>query len=102
MLCCRRLQVREGEVARPPPRYSAAAAGLMDASRRAQLAGRGRGGGGGDDAAGEAPAALRAKVLPGSEAFDPIAYLATIHSVRLLVLRRAATTSAHSPQAAWE
>jgi hypothetical protein len=79
--CGRRMQVREGAAARQPPRYSAAAAGLLDAARRTQLAGRGRGSAVGEAVAGEAPPALRAKVLPGSEAFDPDAYLATIHAV---------------------
>lgn len=62
------------------PRYSGRISLLDTSGRRQALAGRGRG----DDAAstqGEAPAALRAKVLPGSEQFDAALYLGTLHAV---------------------
>lgn len=75
--------VRDGGAAgrHHPPRYSAAAtAGLLDAARRSQLAAAGRGGAVAGLA--EAPAAVRAKVLPGSETFDADLYLGTVHSVR--------------------
>ncbi|KAL4452618.1 hypothetical protein ABPG75_008280 [Micractinium tetrahymenae] len=60
------------------PRYTSRGS-VFDPSGRRPGAGTGRGG---DDAggSGEAPPALRAKVLPGGEQFDAGLYLGTIHA----------------------
>lgn len=80
--CSADLQAKGDSSASLKQRYSrVSGGGLLDSTgRRPWASGRaGEEAGGG----GEAPPALRARVLPGSEQFDPQLYLGTIHAVGL-------------------